>query len=375
MRIVINARFLIKNKLEGIGVWTAEIVRRMARNHPEDEFILCFDRPFDKAFLFGPNVKGIVVSPPARHPILFYTWFEWSIPKIFNACKGDIFLSPDGFCSLSKKIDKTILVIHDVAYLHYPLQLGMGERLYYRHFMPKFIHKASQIITVSQASAKDIGYHFPNAQNKTTVIYNGCKKNIIPLSKERKTEIKKQYTDGREFFLSLGAIHPRKNISGVIRGFEIFKQATHLDHKLLLVGRKAWKTSVINDLYEKSPVKKDIHFLNYLPEAEMMEILGASLGLVYISFLEGFGLPLVEAMYAQVPIITSNRSSMKEIAGDCALRVPPEDIKAIGKAMENLALDKHLRQSLVQKGIRRKDLFDWDIAANKVYDQIRETLT
>jgi len=121
MRIAINTRFLLKDKLEGIGWYTYEISKWLVEKHPEHEFIFFFDRPFDKSFIFGKNVTPVVLSPPARHPVLWYLWFEFVIPKALKKYKADLFFSPDGYLSLKTKV-KTITVIHDIASFHFPGQ-------------------------------------------------------------------------------------------------------------------------------------------------------------------------------------------------------------------------------------------------------------
>src|SRR3954466_5851414 len=104
MRIAVNTRLLLKGKLEGIGWLTHQTLERMVRKHPEHEFIFFFDRPYDPSFIFASNVKAVVVSPQARHPILFYLWFEWRLPRLLRKYKADVFLSTDGFLSLSTKV-------------------------------------------------------------------------------------------------------------------------------------------------------------------------------------------------------------------------------------------------------------------------------
>ncbi len=100
MLIACNARFLIRDKLEGIGWFTYEALKRMVTQHPEHNFAFFFDRPFDPSFLFAPNVKGYVLPPPARHPWLWKLWFDLSVPYMLRKLKADVFLSTDGFASL-----------------------------------------------------------------------------------------------------------------------------------------------------------------------------------------------------------------------------------------------------------------------------------
>ena len=129
MRIAVNTRFLLKNKLEGIGWFTYETVKRLVENHPEHEFYFFFDRPFEEEFIFGKNVHPIVLFPPARHPVLYFIWFEYSVANALKVYKIDVFLSPDNFLTLRTKVP-TVLVTHDIAHLHFPEQVNFFDRKY-----------------------------------------------------------------------------------------------------------------------------------------------------------------------------------------------------------------------------------------------------
>jgi glycosyltransferase involved in cell wall biosynthesis len=146
MRIAINTRFLLTGKLEGIGWFTYEICKRLVQQHPEHEFVFFFDRPFDPEFIFGKNVTPVVLFPPARHPFLFFAWFEVAVTRALNRHKIDVFFSPDGFMSLTTKVP-TLLTIHDLAYAHFPEQIRFMDRKYYQYFMPQqFLLLRSKIL-------------------------------------------------------------------------------------------------------------------------------------------------------------------------------------------------------------------------------------
>jgi len=119
MRIAVNTRLLLKDRLEGIGRFTLELISRIAISHPEHDFIFIFDRKFDEKFIFSKNIHAVVVGPQARHPILFIVWFEISVRYILKKYKADIFISPDGFLSLSSKIT-AIALMHDFNFEHNP---------------------------------------------------------------------------------------------------------------------------------------------------------------------------------------------------------------------------------------------------------------
>jgi len=371
MRILINARFLLSEKLEGIGLYTYELVRRWVKDHPEDRFVLCFDRPFDDRFLFGENVEPIILRPPARHPLLFIWWFEIGIPKVYRAKKCDVFFSPDGFLSLSQTVTKSLLVIHDLAYLHYPQHLGKWMLWYYQQFIPRFVTKASHIITVSKSSREDIIQHFPETSGKISAVYNGVRDDLQPITEDKQISIRKQYSNGSPYFFSLGAIHPRKNLVGVLKAFQIFKSQSNTDTKLLIAGRFAWKVNDLKEHLVNHRFKRDIILLGYIPDKLLGQLLGASLGLIYISHLEGFGLPITEAMACGTPVITSNLSSMAEIAGDAAVLVAPDDHQEIADGMSRLQRDPVFADDLVERGLKRYKMFDWDRAAITTYDILR----
>src|SRR5450432_4302121 len=130
MRIAVNVRFLIKNKLEGIGWFTNETLKRITSQHPEHQFFFFFDRPYDSSFIFSENIKPMVLFPPARHPLLWYYWFEYAVPKALKKVKPDVFLSTDAYLSIHTQV-KELLVVHDLAFLHFPGHINSLTSKYY----------------------------------------------------------------------------------------------------------------------------------------------------------------------------------------------------------------------------------------------------
>ena len=372
MKIAVNTRFLLKDKLEGIGRVTYELLTRMVANHPEDDFIFLFDRPYDDSFIFADNVKPVHVFPPARHSYLWYWWFEMSVPRILKKEKPDVFFSPDGYCSLATAIP-TVMITHDIAHVHYPDQLPDWALKYYNKYVPKFLERADQVIAVSKATKKDLAKTYSIDASKIEVIYNGCGAGFFPIDKNTQQDIRNKYTDGEPYFFYIGSINPRKNIHRLIEAFDFFKKQSTSKTKLLLGGRFAWKPEIIQNAFENSSYKDDIRFLDYVEKEELPKILGSAKALTYVSMLEGFGIPLVEAMYSEVPIITSNVSSMPEVVGQAALLVDPLNVNYIANALLEMDSNKALQKELVQKGRVERKRFDWDVAAKQVYDLLKST--
>jgi glycosyltransferase involved in cell wall biosynthesis len=373
MRIAVNTRLLLKGKLEGIGWFTYQTLERIVRDHPEHEFVFFFDRPFDPMFVFAPNVKAVVVHPQARHPVLFYLWFEWSIPFMLRKHKIDLFLSPDSYMSLRTKVP-TCLVIHDLAFEHYPEHFVLSHRLYWRHYSPLFARKAKRIATVSTFSKNDISTCYSIPPDKIDVVYNGAHDEYKPLSPDEREAVKNQYADGCEYFVFAGALHPRKNIVNLLKAFVIFKKRQRTNMKLVIAGRPAWKYEEVEQMRTEMPFKEDVKWVGYMNVDELSKVIGGAYALVYASLFEGFGIPILEALQCDVPAIVSNTSSMPEVAGDAALLVDPSDPGDIADKMHQIYKDEALRNRLIVNAREQVKKFDWNSSAKKLWASMMKCL-
>jgi len=365
MRVAINTRFLLSGSLEGMGRFTLEVSKRLVEQHPDWEFLFLFDRPYDPVFLFGPNVRPVVVPPPARHPLLFYLWYEWAVPAVLQKRQADVFLSTDNFGSLRTSCP-TVIVCHDLAFKHFPEQVDRLTGWFYNYYVPRYYQKAEHIIAVSDFTRQDIIRQYGISPDKVSVACNAAGPAFRPLGPEEVEKVRREYSDGQPYFFYVGSIHPRKNVARLIRAFDQFKARSGSTVKLLLAGRMAWKTGEVKQAWERARCKKDIVFLGYVPEEKLPALLGGALGLTYVSLFEGFGVPLLEAMQAGVPVITSDRSSMPEVAGEAALLVDPEREEEIARAMQQIQKDDRLRNSLIEKGMVQREKYSWERAADVV---------
>lgn len=361
MKIAVNTRLLLKDKLEGIGWVAYECLSRIVKAHPDDEFYFLFDRKPDPKFIFAENVKPVVLFPQARHPFLYIIYFEISVRRALRKIKPDVFLSTDAYLSLGSKTPQ-IAVFHDINFEHFPQDFPKLALWHYKKFFPKFARKAKKIITVSEFSKQDIIDNYKVEPDKIEVVYNGANEGFKPLSEEEKTEICNQYTAGYQYFMFVGSLHPRKNLARLFPAYDLFKERTGSDVKLLIVGEKRWWTEPIQKAYEAMKHKDDVVFVGHLQMDELHRVTAAALASVYVSYFEGFGIPIVEAYKCDVPVITSNVTSMPEVAGDAALLVDPFDIESIAGALE-LVMDENVRNSLIEKGCVRRNDFSWDKAA------------
>ena len=371
MNIAVNTRLLIENKLEGIGWFTFETLKRIVARHPEHTFFFIFDRPYNKKFLFSDNIIPIVIGPQARHPFLFYLWFEFSIPKILKKIKADIFVSPDGYASLRSKIPN-LLVIHDLNFEHYPKDLPWIITKYYKYFFPRFARKAARIATVSTFSKNDIQQCYTIPADKIDVIYNGVNENFHPINANKIAQVKKQYSLDCDYFIYIGALLPRKNLKNLFLAYDHFRKENQKNIKLLIVGARKWWTKEIEVVFTSLEYKNDIIFTGRLNSQELSNVLGSSIALTYVSYFEGFGIPLLEAFQCDIPVITSNVTSMPEVAGNAALLVNPFDPASIAEAMQQISSDCELRKDLIMKARNRRQDFSWDRTADFLWQSIEK---
>lgn len=374
MKIAVNTRLMLRGKLDGIGWFTHEIMSRMVHMHPEHEFHFIFDRPFATEFVFAPNVHAHVLPPQARHPWLFRIWYNWMLPRKLKQIGADVFVSPDMMLSLRTSC-KQIVVLHDLNFEHYPHDLPSHISMYLRKFTPQFAARAKSIVTVSEFSKQDIVAQYAIDPSKIHVVYNAAQSAFKVLTAAERIEVRNHWSQGKEFFVFISSIHPRKNLQRLLLAYDQYRTQTGSDVKLLAVGRRFWKNEVLDKTLREMQFGSDVVFTGHLEQEELTLVLGAALALVYVSYFEGFGVPIVEAFQCGVPVITSNVSSMPEVAGDAALLVDPLSVEEIASAMQRVSSDSALRGVCIEKGFVRAKAFSWDDSAERFWDVIQTTVS
>src|SRR5215203_109563 len=358
MTIAINCWILRNKNLDCIGYFTINAISQLIKDHPEINFQILCDKNFTEDYFDFQNVSKHHIFPPFRHPVLYLLYMEFIVTSFLKRHKPDVFLSMEGFLSLSSSC-KQIPVIYDINFEHKPEDLELKNRLYFRFFYKRFAAKATRIATISEYSKTDISQFYKVDLNKIDKVSCGINSNFFPLEPSKIGEVRKRWSAGKPYFFFVGAMHPRKNIKRLLEAFNLFKRKSGADSKLILAGSILWSKTEIEDAYVNSPFKEDIVFTGRLSDEELQQVLGAALALSFVPIFEGFGLPIVEAMQSGVPVICSNVTSMPEVAGNAAYMVDPFNVDSISAGMDALYSNKELRKELIRLGHVQKQKFSW----------------
>ena len=371
--IVVNTRLLMPGRLDGIGWFTFETLKRITGDHPDVQFIFLFDRKYNKEVIFHENIRPVVLRPPARHPLLWCFWFQCRVHGYLKRSGPDLFLSTDGFLPLRSKVP-SVTVIHDINFEHRPGDLPWLVRKFYRYFFPRYAAKASRIVTVSEYSRRDIINHYEIPEEKVDLAYNGANERYHPISGERAVEVRDFYTEGNPYFVFVGSLHPRKNITNLLKAFQLFKDENRGNYKLIIVGEKFFLTRAMEEQLNRMKNKEDVIFTGRLDPDQLNDVLGAAWAMTFVPYFEGFGIPVLEAMKCDIPVIASNVTSLPEIAGDAALYAYPDSPGSIRDAMMRMVREDGLRESLIERGRERRKQYSWDHTAEMLWNSISQVL-
>jgi len=370
VKIAVNTRWLLPNKLEGFGWYTYHVLNRLADLLPEATFYFLVDRKLDGRLIEKLNVEYVRLFPPARHPYLWYIYNEISIPLALNKIKPDLYFSPDGFLPSNLKIP-TITTIHDLNFEEEQNFLKKNVRRYYKKYIRQAANSADHIFTVSNFSKKEIVQHYSIDNTKITAVHNGPQELFRDFS-NRKVTTQQRVAGAHPYFLFVGAQNPRKNLHRIFRAFDSWVTKYEGNQHLVLVGERMLWDEEIQLTWKNMQHKDRIHFTGRLSTTQLNHAYSAATALVYPSLHEGFGMPIIEAFASGCPVITSLATAMPEVAGQAALLIDPTSEEEIINAMQKVASNKEFQNDLRQKGLERAKLFSWEHITKQLADQIKK---
>lgn len=367
MRIGIDCRTILNpglGEVAGVGHYTYFLVKHLLEIDKENEYVLFFDYRMPDAGEFEQANTKIWRFPFSQYKkFLPFSYSHMLITAMILKNRLDVFHSPANVIPLS--YPKTaVITVHDLAIYKNPAWFP-GQIFSTKLLVPQSLKRAKHIIAVSESTKRDIQRIFSIPASKITVIYEAPF--VQPINvKDRNVDVVKKYRLNHPFLLFVGTIDVRKNIGPLVRAFtDLRKNPRFKNIELLLAGGKGHKADEILEDIRPQMRAGAVRYLGYTTHNEKLALYRKAEGFIFPSLYEGFGLPVVEAMRLGVPVITSNVSSLPEIAGDAALLVDPSDGKGMTKAMAKLLSNPALRTSLVRRGHDQAKKFDWEKAASE----------
>ncbi len=361
----------ISEQKTGMGHYLHQVLLAMKRLAPEHRYFLIDHRRHP--IPFRDQFENVIVDLP-RHPLGITRWILWEVSKTLN--QFDLVFSPGlyGPVRIPKGV-VSVMVVHDLTRYLFPhfFPFNPVQKVLDRLAYPAMVSRYDHLLAVSEATRKDLTTLFKAPEEKITVAYHGAEGAFQPLARAEDQE-KFLKTQGlkKPFILFLGTLEPRKNIPTLLRAFEGIKD--QIPHDLVLVGQRGWKWEPILKEMERPELKERVHWAGYVSDPERVFFYNAADFLVYPSWYEGFGMPLLEAMQCGCPVITSRVSAMPEVVGEAGLLIDPGQTEDLKRAMLRLIHEPGTAEKIKKAGLEQAKKFSWETSARKTLE-IFEKLT
>ena len=368
---------LSQGHMDGIGVYTKnlwEALDREKRNSKLEREAISFGKNYISKET--DDILGDIIHISPSYPIqsarsMISGNAFYGVESIEQDI--DLFFAPDHHIP---KLNHTpvIATIHDAYPLIYPKLVSRKLRKWKNIAFKRASHWADHIITISEHSKRDIIQYFTIPEERITVIPNGVNQAfMVQIPEAEKEAVCRRYAIEKGFFVFIGTIQPRKNLSRVIAAYESLPAAIRQRHSLLIIGHYGWGEEDLKKKLDNLEKEETIRWIKSVTDYELYALLQSALAMVYPSLYEGFGLPVLEGFASKIPVITSESTSIPEVAGDAACYVDPLKTTDIALKMKHIAQDAPLREMMIEKGWRRVKEFSWEKSARehvKVFEKI-----
>ena len=358
------------NQQAGIGRYTRSIVAELAELDQENEYVLFYPSRNLNQEVFAPpkspNFQRVEI--PVSNQSLNALWFRLGVPFPVDLFTGpvDVCHFPD-FTLPPIRNGKTVLTVHDLSFLVHPEYAEKGLRQYLERVVPPSVAGASLVLADSESTGNDLIVLLDVPPERVEVLLPGVEPRFAPVVDEVALEsARRKYSISFPYILTISTIEPRKNLLGLMKAFSGFKRMTESRHKLVIGGGKGWHYSEVFATAKAIDVADDIIFLGHVADEDLPALYSMSDLFAWLSFYEGFGLPVLEAMACGTPVVASNRASLPEVIGDAGLLVPPSEIDAIADAFDSILGDEALAAELADKGRKQASLFSWRSSAKQL---------
>ncbi len=378
MNIAIDGRHLF-DQLSGIGRYTSELVSALYAEKCEHNIYLYAYRgsklfthishDMDEAKL--NEVLG--QSSGFRVPYPFRKISRLSVTWVANHRKRPpihAFLWTNFLGDFSRDY-KSIITIHDMAHHYYPHYVVPGHDVNLPRYLKSHASRADLILCISENTRKDVINILGVPEEKVWVTYMGVSRVFCSNRDENLlSDLRKRYGLPERFILFVGTIEPRKNLVKLVEAFHMLYSRDRIKEPLVIVGGKGWKNEPLYELIRKLKIEDRIIFTGHVSDTDLPLFYNSATVFAYPSLYEGFGMPVIEAMACGVPVVTSNVSSLPEVAGDAAILVNPEDPEEIASGINRILTDEDLYKNLQDRGFKQASKFTWESCAKKTLEAI-----
>ncbi|QBG48762.1 glycosyltransferase family 1 protein [Verrucomicrobia bacterium S94] len=363
--------FVLAGGRSGISTYIRELIRFLQLSDTENRYELLMSRKDEDLIpLTNPHFTKRIFSSYTERALLNIIWHNTALPRIG---KYDVVHIPTARRIPLLKKSRVVATVHDLAAFAIDGKYDPARMLFNRKLIPAMIRNADHVITVSESTKNDLIRYVRYPAEKISVIYPGINLDFLqPLDKQEARErLELLHGFEKPFFIYVSRLeHPGKNHIRLIEAFERFKLENDSAHQLILAGADWTGAGTIKNRAAESPVKDDILFAGYVPIKSLTLLYSACDLMIFPSLFEGFGLPIIEALACGAPVICSNTSSMKELAGDLIPTFDPESPESIFHTLEN-TLSKDWTEQKRAEGMAYAKTFDWRTTAERVVEIYR----
>jgi glycosyltransferase involved in cell wall biosynthesis len=362
MRIAFDGTTLTPGRT-GVGYYTEHLLQHLAREveHTGDEIVVVSNKPIDTERPLPDHVR---VHDGHRFPVRI-GWMQMCAARALDAVRPDVAHFTNGMIPIGSPVS-TIVTIHDMSLRLYPQCHPVRRLLLNRPLMHVAIREATSIVTVSDSARRDLLRLHGVPADHVSVVHEAASPAFRPIEDRAELErVRAHYRLPERFILYVGTIEPRKNLARLIDAFADARRRG-IPHHLVCVGPYGWASRDLTGRIDRLGLTDLIHFTGYARFEDLPAIYNLGDFFVFPSLYEGFGLPVVEAMASGIPVITSNTSSLGEIAANAAETIDPTNTEAIADAVFRLATDPDRRRDLAARGRRRARMFSWTQTAKEM---------
>lgn len=368
MRIGFDAKRAAQNAT-GLGNYSRFVIRILKNHFPEDEQVLYVPNPKKTQHLDKAASNTEPRFPQGIWQRLRSIWRVWGVTSDLKRDRIDLFhgLSNELPLNIRKAGCRSVVTIHDLIFLHYPKYYHWIDRKIYDFKFRRACRNADRVIAVSEFTKREIMKYYGTPEAKIDVVYQGCDPAFAaPVSKEKLDDVALRYSLPRQFILYVGSIEERKNLMLVAKA--IASRPSAFSHKIVAVGKRTPYVDEIRQYLEANGIADRILFFHKVPFADLPSFYRLADAFVYPSRIEGFGIPMLEAISSGLPAIGCTGSCLEEAGGPHCIYVDPDDAQAMSAALCRVVSDKELRETMIREGYKYARNFTDEVLAGKVHE-------